>query len=382
MAAQVENMRMPQLPAITAAEIVGTDIMPYEDLSALTTKKIEVDVLRDYITGYVYSGSVGLIPSSSVAISSSFSTVSALAYSAVSSSISDTSLSSVSASYAATASYALNVGSSVVSLTTSSLYPVTASWAITSSYSVRASQSLFLAYNGSNNGTSSYSMASLASDTASYVALGTTMQMTASHATNADNSQTASFLSYAGVDNGTSSYSINSQLTEAATYASRLSAGDLRGYMIYGPYTGSWGVNQSYSGSFTTGSWEICKSTDAGLPVADKHAQIMVSCMGLATSSWTGSNFSNERFITLKLHCYDDSSEIELDSTFLDLQMGGLPAPDLSGSYKTGFRLEGWADISGSYKAYITASRGIDVDYKPVKFKVETNARNFRWNRP
>ena len=125
--------------------------------------------------------------------------------------------SSVSASYALTASYALNSTGGGTLLVTGSTYPITASWAeyvVSSSYSLTASYAL----------TSSFSQTASSALSASY-ALTSSFSQTASSALSASYALTSSFSEIASSAlsasySNTSSYSITSSYAFTSSYAS------------------------------------------------------------------------------------------------------------------------------------------------------------------
>jgi hypothetical protein len=258
------NKRLSELTELAATEVASSDLLLVTDVSTLESKKLRADSLKTYIlssgvltasvtnatnaisASYINPAGVGLIPSSSYSLSSSFSNQSySSQFSATASYIvaSNISGSVPSSSYSATASYVsytYNNGrvensqtASYVNqaLTASYLwyqgtFNGSASFALSASHVVNPSAS-YLRYNGIPNGTASAALSVLTNEiTSSYLVLqaGRT-NGTASFAVSSSYIQsssyslfstTASFLRYTGLPNGTSSYSIFSLNSEFA----------------------------------------------------------------------------------------------------------------------------------------------------------------------
>lgn len=367
--ATVVNTKISQLAVLSAAEIADTDVIVMTDLSAGLSKKVEAGSL----SSYVLSASLS-IPTASIATSASYANNSdnsiSSSYSATASVlVSGTTASfSPTASYAFTSSWAENVVGGVS--TVSSSYALSSSYSITSSNAELARQAYTLIYTGDANGTASAAISSSYSYTASYVSVGGTVEVTASWATNATVATAA-----------TTATTATSATT--ATTATRLSAGNLSGYRILGPYTGSVsGGTQSSSGSFTTRSFQISDDNDATQAVADKNSQVWITATGTISSSWTGSvafapTLPNRK-IVIQSYCFDTGTTEALAWTDATLHMFGTAADSYSGSLIIPFTVSGWTFISGSYRFEVTGSDGITFDSnRPSYFRLETNATNF-----
>jgi hypothetical protein len=173
------NKRVSQLTALTAAEVVSSDLFLIVDTSAKESKKIAASDLSAYLNA---SGSLTAIHS----VTSD--TASYIQGSKVDGSV-------FSASYAVSASNSISSSYSKQSSTAS--FAITASFAQNVGTAGNSSTSSFLLYAGFPNGTASFALTSSKSTT----------------------SLTSSFLIYTGVPNGTSSYAIKTGLVDLATHA-------------------------------------------------------------------------------------------------------------------------------------------------------------------
>jgi hypothetical protein len=193
-----------------------------------------------------------------------------------------------------TASFALRLGTDEV---TSSYLMLkagrqngTASWAVSSSWASRSfwsSQSSFLIYNGSNNGTASYSMNSLYANTATTSGYAL-VSVSSSWAATSVSSSYASTASYCL---GTASFVLSSSYTRGTSSFALVSdfVNDSNLYRIYGPYNstgadGVTGTEESYVQNFiispTTGvpvSVIVQATCDIKVPITTSEATMSVN---------------------------------------------------------------------------------------------------------
>jgi hypothetical protein len=246
------NERVSQLNELAAGEIAADDVFLVTDTSARESKKFKAESLVSYVissasfsaatavladtASYIDPNTVGLIPSSSYSISSSY---------ALTAGNSNTSTTASHALTAASVEGTITNANSASFLLYSGTPNGTASNARTSSYSLTALRSAFLVYSGVNNGTASFSLTSswtnagsashaLMTDTASYIDAAVAQVNSASYSTTSSYSEysnessesmyssTASYLmNYPGVDNGTASYSDRGRLADSASYVDK-----------------------------------------------------------------------------------------------------------------------------------------------------------------
>jgi len=228
----IGNKRVTQLVELTAGEISFDDLFYIVDVSARESKRIKTSELSAWLNGsgsiyafYAVTAGTASWATNVVGNTVGSSSTSNFAVSALSASWASQSFRAVSSSYALTASYALNgnnTGSPSASFLVYTGTPNgTASYALNALTSDTSTATQFLLYFGGNNGTASYAMQAedsfhaVTADTASYFnnLLGTVAS--ASYALNADTASSvfndtvpsASFLVYSP-DNGTASYAI------------------------------------------------------------------------------------------------------------------------------------------------------------------------------
>jgi len=155
--------------------------------------------------------------------------------------------SSVSASYALTASYALNSTGGGTTLITGSTYPITASWAeyvVSSSYSLTASYAL----------TSSFSQTASSALSASY-ALTSSFSQTASSALSASYALTSSF-SQTASNALSASYALTSSFSQTASSALSASYSNTSSYSI----TSSYALSSSFASTALSSAFAYSSS--------------------------------------------------------------------------------------------------------------------------
>jgi len=355
--ATVENTRIAQLDNLPAEDIADNDLLIVSDVSGISgvkTKRCTAASYRSYVVNSVYSGSTN-VPTSSISVSASFATTAITCVSASSAITSSHSLTGISSSYSATASFALNaIASTGTTLTTGSYYPIDVSRSITGSNANTASHALNLVYNGTPNGTAFLSISSSYSTTSSYVNIGGTINATASWANNVLTSQY-------------SLQSANASTADTAITATRISDT----YVLYGPWTGSREYTLSSTESYIRASASIIPND------GDPYAETIFYCVGTVTSSFTSSAANQEpRYIYLGIKNYQTEAVTELDRQYFDFRPFETVGLNLSGSMICGFNLVAPSgSCSGSYKVFISASRGVDIDFnrKPI-FTINTKA--------
>lgn len=369
-----ENRKLGDLPSISAAEIDETDLIFVSDISAVTSKKMQFSELQSFVlsgsNGTVASASNALYArSSSVALSANTSTLANFASTAT------FAVATISSSYATSASWAPTVVVGASSLGTGSTYPFTSSWSITSSNALVSAQSLFLTYNNTNNGTAFNAISASVSKTASFINAGGLIEATASWAKTASLARSSSYLIYDGIiPNGTASYAITADLATTSRTATRLSSGTLRGYMIFGLYTGSLGVNQNDTFSYIYNTMSI-SNDDTGQ--TGNTAQCIINCWGNVKTQWTQS-VDAYPYVYLGIRNMATNATFELDRSIITM-MANSSGALWSGSIDVGFNLCGISSsLSGSYMVYVGTSESASLHpSRSVRFKVEAAARNF-----
>lgn len=353
------NKRVSELASIAASELDFADLLLLSDISAHESKKLQLSDLSSFL---LLDGRL---------TGSLFGTASYAIHAATASYMPPQ-----SASYAPTASWALNVNTASYALAAlsasysyNSFFAITASYALTSSvelvyssafadYARTASYLLFTP--GSTNGTASYAL------TASYV-LNTQVStsysntsswawnaVTASRAISSINSNTASYtlsssyLNFNGVANGTASY--------AMVAGSTLNAN--RDYGIF------YAITRSISSS----KLDLVSIT----PSLGGLKKTEFDVYGTIVLSFTSSQPINgllELFSLDRQYGYSQS----LDSTPIYALIGG--GTNISGTLRYPFSLRGNASLYGLYQVYVTASNGISIDSaRTVQFKITSES--------
>jgi hypothetical protein len=323
----MSNYRISELTGLNADSVASGDLLPIVDIDAVETKKIDISTLKAYILGspeitgtigtpailastasYINPTNVGLIPSASYSITSSYSFTSSRALSVVSASyVSASNVSGIipTASYSYTASYVLYAGTDNGTVRTSisaslatnaqtasfvsnvaGISNGTASFSITASHAFNVLTSSFLYYTGSKvNGTASYAITASNVQTASFLSYdGTNFNGTASYGINsltASYSKTASFLVYSSaISNGTASYSAAGL---SSSYATRATTSDTATSASYAVITFASNIATSASYS-TTSSFAISSS------LAISSSQAVTSSLAFTASYFSISN--------------------------------------------------------------------------------------------
>ena len=346
------NKRISELQPITAAELETADLLLLSDLTAFESKKLQLQDLSDFLFNY------GMI-------TASLNGTASWATNALYASMAPY---QITASYTYTSSYADNantasfaLGIDTASYSNSGSYAVTASYALTASYMTvvtsafadYAGTASFLNYtNGMNNGTASCAV------TASYVPSSTTASyaLTASHVLNATTvdtasyalisnvsvtAQTASYLEYTGVFNGTASYALTAPMR----------AGQDQNYGVHTAMTQSTYYAQ-LNDVYILATDGVTYSSSIGVT----GTVILPITAGVATDG------------LLELKALDKQSGMSrtLDSTPV------YALSDMSGAFKFPFTLVGQDGLYDHQMIYITASNGISLHSRPVKFDINS----------
>jgi hypothetical protein len=368
----VGNKRVSQLVELTSDEIQPNDLFLIIDATARESKNIKVSELEIYLQG---SGSIV-----TNAISSSYVPGSGVDGPVLLANSSSTSLYAVvagfakSASYATTASFALNGGNNSSSGSASASYLVytgspngTASYSMRTLFSDVASTANFLSYFGGNNGTASYAMTTQTilrtknADTASYFLNGPGSSVaTASYAfvaevANSGNSTSSSFLVYS-TNNGTASYAMSAQkfanvITDQGIFLANTQS-NIEAQLD--------GVDILWS---TTGV-----------------ARTPIQAAGTIKIPFTSSAVTSG---TVYLSAIDRNTGFEtiLDSTPITFNLSpsmGTYGNNDSGSIRQTFNLMGQASLYGSYLIFVSASNNLQIEStRTVRFNIASETDTF-----
>ena len=355
------NMRVSELVQITVPEMVAGDLLLISDITANQSKKLAISDLGTFLieNGLLTGSFNGTASYAMVAATASY-------------------VLPGSASYAPTASWALNVNTASYALTAkSSSNAVTSSYVVTASYALFASvQSVFSASFAGNaqtasflffsptNGTASAAItASYAlktsptasfAITASYV-LGLVTQVSASYAqvaavaNSASYAQTSSYLVFNGAPNGTASYALVSANVAGVT-------------SDFGTYAA---ITQSLSASqldmiFVSPSLVGYKNTN-------------FEALGTVCVPFTSSNGPTNGSIQFFVVDRQNGGSQSLDSSPIYVNLNS--SSSISGTFKYPFSLAGEVSLSGSYELYVTASSGVFIEpTRNVKFKITSQS--------
>ncbi len=368
------NKRISQLVELTANEIQPNDLFLIIDSTARESKKIRTSELEIYLHG---SGSISVnAESASYVPGNGVNGPVSLANTSYSSSTSLYALLSgiaTSASYATTASFALNGGNISSGSTSASFLIYTGSPNGTASYTIKALQSdvastaNFLSYFGGNNGTASYSM---------------TTKLTG-RATNAD---TASYLlGGAGASVATASYAF---VAEAARSGKSTSSS----YLVYSPNNGtaSYAMSAKSFANVITDRGMFLATTQSNIQAQLDDVDILWSTNGTAKTPietvgtiqipFTASSITNG---TIYLSALDRNTGLEtmLDSTPITFNLSpsmGTYGNNASGSVSQTFTLSGQANLYGSYLVYVSASNNLQIEStRPVRFNLASETDTF-----
>ena len=357
------NMRVSELVQITVPEMVAGDLLLISDITANQSKKLAISDLGTFLiqNGLLTGSFNGTASYAMVAATASY-------------------VLPGSASYAPTASWALNVNTASYALTAkSSSNAVTSSYVVTASYALFASvQSVFSAsfagnaqtasflfYTpGATNGTASSAItASYAlktsptasfAVTASYV-LGLVTQVSASYALTASVSNTASYaqtsayLLFNGTPNGTASYALVSANVAGVT-------------SDYGTFIA---ITQSVSSS------QLDQVTIN--PSVGGFKNTNFEALGTVCVPFTSSNGPTNGSIQFFVLDRQNGGSQSLDSSPIYVNLAS--SSSISGTFKYPFSLAGSSNLNGVYDVYVTASNGIFIEpTRNVRFKISSQS--------
>lgn len=354
------NKRVSELAPITAAELDFADLLLLSDISAHESKKLQLNDLSSFL---LLDGRLtgSLLGTASYAVNAATASY----------------VGPHSASYAPTASWALNILTASYALAAlsasysyNSSFAITASYALTSSvelvyssafadYARTASYLLFTP--GSTNGTASYAL------TASYVLntqVSTSYSSTSSWAWNAITASrantasiadttplatTASYLNFTGPPNGTASYAL-------------VAANIINQRQDYGTY-------HAITQSITSSQLDMVSVTPTFGGLKDTAFEVYGTVVVPFTSSASPTDGNLELFAVDRQYGYSQS----LDSTQTYAGIGG--GTSISGTLRYPFTLRGEAPLYGLYAVYVTASKGVFIEgSRTVHFKISSES--------
>jgi hypothetical protein len=355
----MSNKRVSQLVELTAAEVQGGDFFYVIDVSAREGKKIQADSLADYLAA---SGSLDAVnatnadTASYVLGSNVHGSVAAATWAghASESLASNFASSSISASYAVTASFAMNstAGSSVSASWASS--SISASYALKASTADNATLAGRLSYSGGDNGTASYAIKARFTETTDFAA-------------------TASYISGSGPTVATASYALKSGLADVSTVANSSQ---------FLTFTG--GDNGTASYALTAGGYVSNTYLDFGLTLATTQSisssqvdrvsvtaslattqSTIIEAFGTVIVPYTSSIPVNET-LTLVVKDRNTGLNTTFDSTpiYVDMSRTVNNWDSLAtGSVRMPYTLIGSSSLYGDYLVYVTGSSSkIQID--------------------
>lgn len=328
----MSNKRVSELTPLASVDVAPDDLFLITDISALESKKITAADLETYIlsngsiTGtithailadtasYIDPNKVGLIPSASYSISSSYSTNGYWAkYSDTASYINAANIDGAvpSSSYSQTASFLLYTG----------IYNGSASYALTASYVDNAQTASFLNYiPGIPNGTASYALMAESgafNGSASYLIYNGIPNGTASFALNILNPEiTASYLLLKnGRINGSASYAVTSSWASSSYIASQSY------YLHYRPGISNGTASYSMNGAYADISG---RTYFANLTYSSSFASSSVSSSYALTASYCAGTAS---YVLTSSYCAGTSSYAIIAGTVIDSNIYRLYGP-------------------------------------------------------
>ncbi len=368
------NKKVSQLVELTAEEIQPNDLFLIIDATARESKKIKASELEIYLQGsgstVVNAESASYVPGGGVdgpvlLANTSYSSSTSL-YALVAGFVN-------SASYATTASFALNGGNASSGSTSASYLVYTGTPNGTASYAIKALQSdvssvsNFLSYFGGNNGTASYAI---------------TTKITG-RATNAD---TASYLlGGAGASVATASYAYVAEVANSGNSTSS-------SFLVYSPNNGtaSYAMSALSFANVITDQGIYLANTQSNIQAQLDGVDILWSTKGLARTPievagtikipFTASTVTNG---TIYLSVIDRNTGFEtiLDSSPITFNLGsamGSWGNYESGSVRQTFNLMGQESLYGSYLVFVSASNNLQIDStRPVRFNLASETDTF-----